>query len=404
MRGGLALCLVLGLGLVPASGCSPNADTGVGPGHDNGGTDTGDGAVDIPGGCNAADCTARCATAGYPGGSCTGSGACTCSSDDAGTPPSAFERCDDGLDNNGNGAVDEGCGGCALGESQPCYHGTAESRGIGLCEDGSQPCQGGGEFTHWGECIGDILPSEEVCDGLDNDCDLAVDEGCGECVPTELGGEIDCGNGLDDDCDTVVDCFDEADCPPCCRDEICGDGLDNNCDTQIDEFCDSPCAPIEFGPIVCDDGLDNDCDGRTDCTDLQCLPFCCSVEECTNGTDDDCDGAIDCDDTDCCTTAGCGTNPVCGSICCAPGTTRWCDTPSYCSWGIQDCRPDGRWGTCVETTERPAGCEETSYYYSTSCCVDLAVACCQNYGRYDPALPADASVGECEGVAVDCPA
>ena len=235
---------------------------------------------------------------------------------------------------------------------------------------------------------------------MDNDCDLAVDEGCGECVPSEWGAEAWCDDGVDNGGDGMVDCFDEPDCPPCCGDEVCGDGLDNNCDGSVDEFCDDPCVGWEMGPIVCRDGVDNDCDGRVDCRDLQCLPFCCTIEQCTDGEDNDCDGEIDCDDTDCCADPTCDGNPICGLICCVPGTTRWCDTPTYCSWGLQDCRPDGRWGTCEETTSRPPGCDDGSYYYSAACCLESG-ECCQNY-TYDSSLPSDASIGDCTGISSDC--
>jgi hypothetical protein len=91
--------------------------------------------------------------------------------------------------------------------------------------------------------------------------------------------------------------------------------------------------------------------------------------------------------------------PGCTGQCCDPGQYRYCDTPTYCSWGRQQCRPDGRWGTCEETT-RPPSC--TGYYYDTDCCVRLGF-CCQNFWHWDPSLPIDASVGSCEGITAVCP-
>ena len=350
-------------------------------------------------GCVEAECDERCRAAGYPGGECRDTGACGCTADETGLTGSTGERCGDGRDNNGNGVVDEGCG-CVLGTTQRCWSGPAAARDVGVCRDGTQACIGEGQFAHWGPCEGERLPDAlELCDGLDNDCDVATDEDCpGACVPGEFGAETSCADWQDNDCDTVADCFD-PDCPPCCGEELCDDGLDNNCDGLVDEFCEAPCAPSESPAWgTCNDGLDNDCDTRADCLDIECLGACCGEELCGDGFDNDCDGRIDCDDPQCCTQPACRTTALCSGVCCVPGATRYCDTPTYCSWGTQQCRPDGRWGSCTEITA-PSGC--SGYFYNPTCLLSLG-GCCQNYG-YDRSLPIDASVGNCDGVLAPCP-
>ena len=64
--------------------------------------------------------------------------------------------------------------GCACtGVAANCYTGEAQWIGKGVCSAGVQLCKTG----FWGGCKGEILPTPEICDGKDNDCDGDTDEG-----------------------------------------------------------------------------------------------------------------------------------------------------------------------------------------------------------------------------------
>jgi hypothetical protein len=77
---------------------------------------------------------------------------------------------------------------------------------------------------------------------------------------------------------------------------------------------------------------------------------------------------------------------------CVAGSTRYCDTTTYCSWGEQRCNDDGSgWGYCYEASP-PAGC--SGYYYDQDCC-EAVGACCQDWYDSDGDGNSGDSVGDC---------
>ncbi|MEB2313269.1 MAG: MopE-related protein [Sorangiineae bacterium] len=126
---------------------------------------------------------------------------------------------------------------CANGEVAECYTGPAGTKDVGACRHGTHTCVEG-EYPP--TCDGEVLPAAaEACNGVDDDCDGTVDEGCacsdgqtlpcyvgpagtegvgpckggvqtcaggvwGACAGTVLPSAESC-NGADDDCNGVID-------------------------------------------------------------------------------------------------------------------------------------------------------------------------------------------------------
>src|SRR5688572_8498723 len=94
-----------------------------------------------------------------------------------------------GGDDDGDGGAPNADANCSLGpfsgcacdpataEVQPCYTGPTGTSGNEPCMKGTMTCLTGSNT--WGACDGEVVPHEEACDNVDNDCDGDTDEaGC----------------------------------------------------------------------------------------------------------------------------------------------------------------------------------------------------------------------------------
>ena len=224
-----------------------------------------------------------------------------CDDSNANINPSADELCD-GLDNNCNGQVDEGVTTEFFGDSDADGYGNIFIV-IEACEVPS------GYVTNGSDCDDtskESFPSaEEICDGLDNDCDDEIDDGLMETYFSDSDGDgyghqaveacrLDNGLSiLDGDCDDSNPQIHPAIV------EIC-DEIDNNCNDAIDEGVTSLWYPDKdndgFGDesdmVSACEAPETYIDRGEDCDDLEVFSNPLMMEICDE-FDNDCDGDID---------------------------------------------------------------------------------------------------------------
>ena len=175
--------------------------------------------------------------------------------------------------------LDDDCD-TAVDEDDPGGNEACVGDRVGVCASGRTVCSGGRI-----ECVSVTLPSTERCNGVDDDCDGEVDEGNpsggGRCA-TGMNGVCTLGTELCESGALVCQQTVEA------TSEICN-GLDDDCDGQIDE------GGVGGGG-ACDTGHPGICAfGSIRCVDAQlvCQPAQDALPEICNGVDDDCDGTTD---------------------------------------------------------------------------------------------------------------
>ena len=221
-----------------------------------------------------------------------------CDDTDASIYPGASEVCD-GVDDDCDGNVDEGC---------TLQYRDADGDGYGDPKDSTTVPQSG-YVTNGGDCDdtnANINPGKpELCNGRDDNCDGTTDEGC---IPYFRDSD---GDSYGDAGDVAVatapppgyvmnreDCDDnDANINPGAT-EICN-GVDDNCDLDIDEGCATYYRDADgdsYGDLN-DSLIDTSppagfVANSDDCDDADELTYPGAPEACDEA-DNDCDGNVD---------------------------------------------------------------------------------------------------------------
>ncbi|MBX3269376.1 MAG: hypothetical protein KF729_03900 [Sandaracinaceae bacterium] len=241
--------------------------------------------------------------------------------------------------------VDDDCDGL-VDQSFECAQGVAGTCTTGCGSMGTRTCDAS---CAWGACA----PPTEVCNGLDDDCDGACDDGFACCAGTSESCVASCGTTGTRACSGG--CAWGVCVPPA---EVCN-GLDDDCNGACDDGF--ACCAGSTGACTTSCGTT----GSRVCSGTCAWGACAPPAEVCNGVDDDCNGT--CDDgfaccagaSGSCTIGGCAGTRTCSAGCawgaCALGAAPPNDT---CAGTIPTISASGTFafGTCAASNSFTASC------------------------------------------------
>jgi len=174
---------------------------------------------------------------------------------------------------------------CTLNTTRSCYNGPTKTNNIGECKPGQQICSKEGA---WSLCLGQILPTQELCNGKDDDCNGQIDDTYPEKDKTcETQKPGICKDGVYQCLSGLLKCKQTN----TSKTEECNN-IDDDCDGQIDEELKQDCysGPSQTeGVGTCKKGEQTCTAGKWGLCSGEIIP----QSEVCNGKDDDCNGIID---------------------------------------------------------------------------------------------------------------